>query len=98
MKLDIQMLMLIFFLLFLILSVLKIWAFLPNKQLEDDDRTPEAEAKLKSILESILQENTEKLSAKDIFQRMKAHEEFDSKLFWRFNLNRLNHLLKDHYN
>ena len=94
MKLDLQTLMALFFVLFLIISIWKIWAFLPNKQLEDDDRTPEAEAKLRSILDAVLHESKEEISNEEIFESMKQHKDFDSKLFWRFNRNRLNHLLK----
>jgi len=93
MKLDIQTLMMLFFILFLVLSIWKIWAFLPNEQLEDDDRTEEAEEKLIKILNDVLSESKENLPDKEIFQRMKMHKEFDKKLFWRFNLNRLRHLL-----
>ncbi len=93
MKLDIQTLMMLFFILFLVLSIWKIWAFLPNEQLKDDDRTEEAEEKLKKILNDVISESKEDLSEKEIFQRMKMHKEFDKKLFWRFNLNRLKHLL-----
>jgi hypothetical protein len=38
MEVDIKTLMLLFFILFLTLSIWKIWAFLPNKQLKDDDK------------------------------------------------------------
>lgn len=93
MELNIQTLMMLFFILFLVLSIWKIWAFLPNEQLKDDDRTDESEAKLKKILDDVLNTSSEDLSEKEILKRMKMHKEFDEKLFWRFNLNRLKHLL-----
>ncbi|MDQ7067160.1 MAG: hypothetical protein Q9M40_03695 [Sulfurimonas sp.] len=63
-----QTLMMLFFILFLVLSIWKIWAFLPNEQLEDDDRTEEAEEKLKKILNDVLNESKEDLSDKEIFR------------------------------
>jgi hypothetical protein len=34
---------------------------------------------------------------KKSFFAMSKDEDFDSELFWRFNLNRLKHLLKNYY-
>lgn len=98
MEFDIQTLMLIFFILFLILSIGKIWAFLPNEQLEDDDTTEEARAELLRVMLLVIKEaKGERLSKKGLYEKMKRHKEFNTKRFWRFNLNRLKHLLNAYY-
>jgi hypothetical protein len=89
--------MLIFFVLFLILSIWKIYAFLPNKQLEDDDRTKEAHEELKSLMFKVIKDNKGNLNNKELFLAMLEDENFDSQLFWRFNHNRLNQLINQYY-
>lgn len=79
----------------LILTVWKLYAFLPVRRLADDDTTPESV----ELLERIMQEcdrNEPGLDDGTLFQRMRAHPEFDSTHFWRFNENRLRHLI-EHY-
>ncbi len=97
MELSTSTLMLIFFIIFLILSIWKIWAFLPNKQLADDDRTEESEKELLRIVFKVIQENKGNLTNQELFFKIEEDETFDSQLFWRFNLNRLNQLLKSYY-
>jgi len=97
MKIDISTLMFIFFVLFLIASIWKIWAFLPNKQLADDDTTQEAQAALLTCMLCVIQENKGNLQEKELFEAMKKDHNFDSKKFWRFNLNKLKHLLQTYY-
>ena len=89
--------MFLFFILFLIASVWKIWAFLPNKQLADDDTTKEATASLEKLMLKVIQNKEGKLNEKELFFEMSKNEDFESQLFWRFNLNRLNHLLLSYY-
>jgi len=79
----------------LILTVWKLYAFLPVRRLSDDDTTPESV----ELLERIMQEcdrNEPGLDDEALFEKIIAHPEFDSAHFWRFNLNRLRHLI-EHY-
>jgi type VI protein secretion system component VasK len=89
--------MLVFFVIFLVLSIWKIWAFLPNKQLEDDDRTQEAQKELVALMLGVIKKTEGKLNAKELFVKMQEDPNFNSELFWRFNHNRLNQLLKSYY-
>lgn len=77
----------------MIIGIWKIYAFLPNKQLEDDDTTPEATKDLMHLMFSVIKENNGELTKDELFSKMQEHEEFNSQRFWRFNLNRLNQLL-----
>jgi len=45
-----------FFILFLTLSIWKTWAFLPNKQLKDDDKMKGSEDKLIVLILKIIKE------------------------------------------
>jgi hypothetical protein len=56
MEVDIKTLMLLFFILFLTLSIWKIWAFLPNKQLKDDDKMKGSKDKLIVLMLKIIKE------------------------------------------
>ncbi len=97
MQLSISTIMLGFFIILLVLSIWKIWAFLPNKQLADDDTTQEAQEKLEALMLKVIHEHQGKLSEKELFEAMHADSNFDKKLFWRFNLNKLIHLLQSYY-
>ncbi|QFR49831.1 hypothetical protein FJR48_08870 [Sulfurimonas lithotrophica] len=97
MEFDISTLMMIFFIIFMIISMWKIYAFLPNKQLEDDDTTPEATKDLMHLMLRVIKENNGELTNAELFEKMQENEEFDSQKFWRFNLNRLNQLLQKYY-
>ena len=97
MELNVSNIMLGFFILLLIISILKIWAFLPNKQLSDDDTTQEAQQKLETLMLKVVQEHKGELNEKELFEAMKTDESFDKKLFWRFNPNKLTHLLHNYY-
>ena len=70
---------------------------MPNKQLVDDDTTQEAQAKLEAVMLKVIYEKEGKLNEKELFEAMQADEEFDKKLFWRFNLNKLTHFLNAYY-
>jgi len=89
--------MLVFFILFLVMSIWKIWAFLPNKQLADDDKTEDSENELKSLMMKIIKENKGEIDEKELFLQMSKDENFNSELFWRFNLNRLKQILNIYY-
>ncbi len=96
MELDISTLMMILFILLLVASIWKIWAFIPNKALDDDDRTQEAQEDLHRIMRKILKENKNDITNTELFVAMREDESFDTKRFWRFNQNRLN-LLRSAY-
>jgi len=88
--------MVLFFTLFLIASIWKIWVFLPEKQLADDDTTEEATQRLEALMLKIIMKTEGEIDEKNLFLQMKQDEDFNSKLFWRFNLNRLKHLLRNY--
>ncbi len=97
MDLDLSTWMMIAFVVFMVLGIWKIWAFLPNEQLADDDKNPHAEQKLEDIMLNTICQHQGKLTPQELFEAMKASDGFDKELFWRFNLNRLNQLLKHYY-
>lgn len=77
----------------LALSLYKVYLFLPQKPLADDDTTPESVALLERIM---IESNQREISEERLFEKMLTHPEFDSKHFWRFNENRLKQLIA-HY-
>ena len=77
----------------LALSLYKVYLFLPQKALADDDTTPESVALLEQIM---VDSNQEGMSEEALYEQMLTHPEFDPKHFWRFNENRLRHLIA-HY-
>ena len=97
MELDTSTWMMFFFIISLVLSIWKIWDFLPNKQLEDDDTTEASQEELIKVMLKVIQEKGKDLKSEELFLLMQKDESFDSKLFWRFNLNKLNHLLSSYY-
>lgn len=75
------------------LSVWKLYVFMPNKPLSDDDTTSESVA----LLEYIMVEcHSPELTHTELYTAMISHPKFDPKHFWRFNENRLHHLI-EHY-
>lgn len=82
------------------LSLWKLYAFLPNEPLPDDDTTEEATQRLMTLMTRCiieLFEADEPLTTQTLFERMRSHETFDRDHFWRFNPNRLNHLITRYY-
>lgn len=77
------------------LSLLKLYVFFSNKPLLDDDTTPQAVDKLQRILIECDRLDPY-LDEENLFQKMVEHPDFDSAFFWRFNLNRLRHLIEDY--
>ena len=86
-------LMMIFFIIFLVISIWKIYAFLPNKELKDDDRTEASQEELLNIIKNVIAKNEKDLSSKELFEKIINDESFDKEHYWRFNQNRLNQLL-----
>ena len=97
MELDTQTLMMIFFIISLVASIWKIYAFLPNKELEDDDRNEKSQEELLSIVLENIKVYGKSISVKELFEKILADEKFDKKHFWRFNQNRLQQLLNQYY-
>ncbi len=97
MDISISTWMMIAFILGLILSIWKMWPFLVNKTLEDDDRGEDVEQYLQDIMLSVIRERQGDLDEEELFIRMTHDEWFDSKLLWRFNRNRLKQLLQKYY-
>ena len=97
MELDISGLMLIFFIIFLVISIWKIYAFLPNKELADDDTTEESKKDLTNIMLTIIKDSDGTLSIDELFVKIQEYEDFNSEKYWRFNKNRLNQLLNTYY-
>ena len=97
MELDTSTWMMILFIVLLIISVWKIYAFLPNKELEDDDTTQDSQDELTNLMIKVIQKNNGDIDAKMLYVKMLEDESFDSEHFWRFNHNRLNQLLNRYY-
>ncbi len=77
----------------------KMYAFLPNKPLADDDRTDEIEETLNAIMIASIVKNfddSRELGSHELFEHMKNHNDFNQEKFWRFNTNRLNQMLLKH--
>ena len=78
------------------LSLWKLYAFLPNKPLPDDDMTEEALEKLTALMVKCLvehYESGERVDLHTLYKSMIRHETFDGEHFWRFNPNKLNNLI-----
>ncbi len=97
MELDISTLMMIFFILLFIVSIWKIYAFLPNKVLVDDDTTKESHDELIALVLSTIKKSNGDLDLNTLFDNITDSTEFDAKHYWRFNHNRLKKLLEQYY-
>ena len=97
MEFDTSTLMMIFFIIALVISIWKIYAFLPNKELPDDDTTEESKIDLTNIMLKTIKRSDGQLSIDELFVKIEESEDFDSQRYWRFNKNRLNQLLNVYY-
>ena len=93
MNLDIATWMMLLFIIFMIIGMWKIYAFLPNKRLADEDTNKESQEELLKIMLKVIKHSDGKLTNQDLCEKIKEDEEFDKSHFWRFNQNRLNQLL-----
>jgi len=89
--------MMIAFVAAMILSIWKMYPFLVNRTLEDDDTGEDAHNYLVELIHKVLQNEEKTPNAKELHEKMLAHEDFDKERFWRFNLNKLNQLLNRYY-
>ncbi len=94
---SISTLMLLGFVLGVGLSIWKMSAFLPTKQLHDDDTTKEAIEELEQFILKVIHETEGKLEGKKLCEAIKNHTEFNKELFWRFNENKLRKFLQSHF-
>lgn len=90
---TIELIMMLAFTAGLVLMLYKVYLFLPQKPLADDDTTPESVTQLEKIM---IESNQEGMSEEVLYKKMLAHPKFDSEHFWRFNENRLKQLIA-HY-
>lgn len=97
MEFDTSTLMMLFFIAALVISIWKIYAFLPNKELHDDDTTKEAEEHLIKIMLDTIKRSDGNLDVDELFVKIESSEDFNNEKYWRFNLNRLNKLLNLYY-
>jgi len=81
----------------LVLSIWKMYPFLVNRTLEDDDTGEDAHNYLVSHMYKVLQSCEKTPDTKELHEMMVSHEAFDKERFWRFNLNKLNQLLNIHF-
>ena len=79
------------------LSIWKMYPFLVNRTLEDDDTGEDAHNNLVDHMHKVLAELEDTPSEKELHEHMINHKDFDKERFWRFNLNKLIQLLNLHY-
>lgn len=97
MELDKSTWMFISFVVLLVISIWKIYPFLPNRQLEDDDTTQESLDELTYLMLKIIKNHNGNIDSKNLYIKMIEDAEFDNQRFWRFNHNRLNQILNRYY-
>jgi hypothetical protein len=97
MELSISTWMMIFFIIALALSMYKVYAFMPNKVLSDDDTTQEAQDQLTSIMVKTIKSRDKDISVDELYVYMVENDDFDKERYWRFNKNKLNKLLESYY-
>ena len=97
MELNTSTWMMIAFVIGMILSMWKIYPFLVNRTLEDDDSGEDVHTLLVDIMYEVLKEFKSVPTLNELHDAIKAHEKFDTKKLWRFNPNKLNQLLNRHY-
>ncbi|WP_297441341.1 hypothetical protein [Sulfurimonas sp.] len=89
--------MMLVFVIGMALSFWKLYAFMPNKHLKDDDTTQESQNELIDLILHVIKESDGELNEKELHDKVKGHENFDIEHFWRFNENKLRQLLNIHY-
>ncbi len=92
---NIEIGMMVAFILGVGLSGWKLYAFMPSKPLVDDDTNQDSTQTLKQIMYESISKGA--LEEEDLVEEMKSHPLFEKEHFWRFNLNRLRQLLGSHY-
>lgn len=93
-ELDTSTIMMIIFIFAFVVSMWKIYPFLQTRTLQDDDTTPESQEELLQLIKKHLgDEDKESVDTKELLKKIINDEGFDKEHFWRFNQNRLNHLL-----
>ncbi|NOQ29966.1 MAG: hypothetical protein GQ570_02460 [Helicobacteraceae bacterium] len=97
MELDIPTLMMIFFVIALVISIWKIYVFLPDRTLADDDRTEASESELIELMLKAIKNSSKVPILSELYEAIENDEGFDKKHYWRFNQNRLNQLLNHYY-
>jgi len=97
MELSTSTWMMIFFIISLVASIWKIYAFLPNKELKDDDTTESSIEELEKIILDTIKATKGKLEGKELCLKIKEHSLFDEKHFWRFNENKLRQIMQTYY-
>ncbi len=89
--------MMIAFVIGTLLSIWKVYPFLVNRVLKDDDTGEDSHTYLVEHMHKVLKEQKDVPSAKTLHEKMVAHPEFDKERFWRFNENKLNQLLHRYF-
>jgi len=92
---NVEIGMMVAFILALGFSGWKLYAFMPKEQLKDDDTTVGSIEELKNMMYDVI--GSGELDEEAICAKMREHPKFDHEHFWRFNLNRLKQLLNSHY-
>jgi len=97
MDLSLSTWMLLAFVIGMILSIWKLWAFMPNKQLKDDDTTQASQNELLQLILKVIKQSDGNLNEKELYEKVTGDTGFDKEHFWRFNENKLKQLLNIHY-
>ena len=91
MEIDTSTIMMILFSLSFGISMWKVYAFLPNKALADDDTTKESQEEILTIIKKHINKD---MHSKELLELVKNDKNFDKEHFWRLNENKLNQLRK----
>jgi len=90
---DASTLMMIFFILSLVISMWKIYPFLQTRTLADDDTTQASQEELSKIILKYYDGTSDNQNTRELLEKIKNDKDFDKEHFWRFNENKLNHIL-----
>jgi len=97
MDLELSTWMMIAFIAGLLLSIWKMYSFMPTKKLADDDTGEDIYEILVDIMHAVLRNFEDAPEPNALHDAMKKHENFDEKKLWRFNQNKLKQLLNKYY-